>query len=225
VIGAYSADDATAELSGDRFDLFDAGEPILSLESDPGQLVVFDEGGEAVQVGLSDQETGQVILFNEGNQVISLEVTANGEGEVDVYGQKSGKPSVAMRSNGGTGLVAVTSSSGEVVSVMSVLGDGGGQVVVWNAGGQVPAVVMTRSPTSKGGLLQVSNDRLGVAFLAVGPGDAGQMQLHDATGNNMVEAGQGDIGVGLVRVGPNFECAGVKMGLANPNCLMGLLNK
>jgi hypothetical protein len=51
------------------------------------------------------------------------------------------------------------------------------------------------------------------------------MQLHDATGNNMVEAGQGDIGVGLVRVGPNFECAGVKMGLANPNCLMGLLNK
>lgn len=229
VIGVYSDDDAAAQLSGDSLELLDDGEPILSLESDPGQFAVFDEGAEAVLLGLNEQGMGQVILLKDSKVGVSLEVTVDGEGEVDVYGQNSGKPAAAMRSTGGGGLVAVTSSSGEVASEMSVSGDGRGQVVVWNPGGKVPAAIMTRSPDAPGGLVQVSNTQLGVSFLAVGPMGAGRLQLHDASGNNMVEAGTAD-DRGIVRVGPLFKCSPIQaatpvMAFGVPDCILGATRK
>jgi len=69
--------------------------------------------------------------------------------------------------------------------------------------------------------MQVSNQKDNVGNLFVGPGGAGQLQLHDEAGANMVEAGTGDNGVGIVRAGPQFQCAGTKMGLANPDCIIG----
>ena len=72
--------------------------------------------------------------------------------------------------------------------------------------------------------MQVSNQKDNVGNLFVGPGGAGQLQLHDPAGVNMVEAGTGD-GIGIVRAGPNMQCAGTKMGLANPDCIVGRTGK
>jgi hypothetical protein len=217
----YAGDDASAELSGDTLNLLDASEPVVTLESDPGQLRVFDTAGEAVRVGLDDEGAGEMIISSQGKQIVSLEATSDG-GEVDVYGQSGAKVVAALRSKGGSGLVAVADSSGLVASEMS-LSNGQGQVVVWGPGAKAPAAIMTRTAT--GGAVQVLNDKFNVGNLVVGPRGGGQLQLHDPSGANMVEAGSGVNGKGIVRVGPSLQCAGTKMGLANPDCLIGRLDE
>lgn len=222
LVAVFGKDDGSAGLSSDKFSLLDGKDPIVSIESDPGQLTVFDAEGEAVKVGLDDQGAGEVIISSQGKQVVSLEATPAGEGEVDVYGTNGTKPAAAMRSTGGTGLVAVTNSSGETASEMSVVG-GLGRFVVWNPGGQVPAVLMARSTTTPGGLVSVSNDQVPVADLTAGPGGAGRLQLFDSSGRTTVEAGTLDNGNGMVRTGPNFKCApgGYVMALAMMDCIVG----
>ena len=222
VVALHGQDKASAELSADRLDLFDGTEPILSLESDPGQLRVFDPQGEAVKVGLDAQGAGEVIISRQGKQVVSLEATPGGEGEVDVYGLNSSKPVAALRSRRGTGLVAVTNAGGEVVSEMGVFNDRG-QVVVWNPGGKVPAVVMALSTDNGGGIVEVSNPKTGVASLSVSSMGAGLLHLTDSSGRPTVQAGTMPNGNGRVQAGPNFKCApgGAVMALALLDCIVG----
>ena len=73
-------------------------------------------------------------------------------------------------------------------------------------------------------MLRVDPDLDAAVLGFVGPRGGGQLQLHSAAGDNMVEAGAGDNGVGIVRAGPQFQCAGTKMGLANPDCIIGRTN-
>lgn len=220
VVGAYSGDDATAVLTGEELVLYESGEPVVMLESDPGQLVVMDDAGEAVRMGLDDQGAGEIILSKAGKQLVSLEVTPAGEGEVDVYGSASDIPAAALRSKGGTGLVAVTNASGETASELSVAG-GHGQVVVWHPGGQKPAAIMRRSSEYNGGIVQVGNPTTSVASLMVGALGEGFMQLTDASGTPMVAAGVTNDGRGRVDAGPANRCAPGGMGLTIPDCILG----
>ena len=220
LVAVFAKDDASAGLSSDKLALFDGKEPVVSIESDPGQLIVFDAEGEAVKVGLDDQGAGEVIISKQGKQAVSLEVTSGGEGEVDVYGENGDRPVAALRSKGGTGLVAVTNSNGDVVSEMSVAA-GLGQVVVWNPGGQKPAAIMTRSPQYDGGVVQVGNPTTSVASLMVGGSGEGFLQLTDASGTPMVAAGTTNDGRGRVDAGPGNKCAPGGMGLTIPDCIIG----
>lgn len=219
LVGVFADDGASAGLSSDKLILADDNEPLVSIESDPGQLVVFDAEGEAVKVGLDEQGAGEVIISSQGKQAVSLEVTSAG-GEVDVYGENGDKPVAVLRSKDGTGLVAVTDSSGDVVSEVSVTA-GLGQVVVWHPGGRAPAAILTRSAQYNGGMVQVSNSTTSVASLQVGNLGEGFLQLTDAAGRPMVAAGTTNDGRGRVDAGPGNKCAPGGMGLTIPDCIMG----
>ena len=219
LVGVFAQDGASAGLNPEKLVLADDNTPLVSIESDPGQLVVFDAEGEAVKVGLDEEGAGEIIISSQGKQAVSLEVTSGG-GEVDVYGNDGDKPVAVLRSNGGTGLVAVTNSSGDVVSEMSVTA-GLGQVVVWNPGGRAPAAILTRSAQYNGGMVQVSNSTTSVASLQVGNLGEGFLQLTDAAGRPTVAAGTTNDGRGRVDAGPGNKCAPGGMGLTIPDCIMG----
>jgi hypothetical protein len=221
VVAVHATDDASAELSADRLDLFDGREPVVSLESDPGQLTVFAQQGEAVNVGLSAQGAGQVVVSKQGKRLAGLGETPHGGGHVSVFGE-GGKITAGLQSRGGTGLVAVTNANGDVVSEMSVVNERG-QVVVWNPGGRVPAAVMAQSMTTAGGIVEVSNEKFGVASLSVSTHGAGLLELTNSSGQPTVQAGTMTNGNGRVQAGPSFKCApgGAVMALAILDCIVG----
>lgn len=221
VIALNATDDASAELSAERLDLFDGTEPILSLESDPGRLRVFDKEGEAVIVGLNAQGAGEVIVSKQSKPLASLGVASGGGGQVSVFGDGS-KAVAGLRTRGGTGIVAVANSNGDVVSEMSVFNQRG-QVAVWNPGGKVAAAVMAQSGDGAGGIIQVSNERTNVASLTVSSLGAGFLELTDSAGRPTVHAGTMPNGNGRVQAGPSFKCApgGAVMALALMDCIVG----
>lgn len=221
-----------------------------SRDSVAASLGTDDDGSGRVWVSAKDKPVAEISVNNQaggglfraynsqGRLVAGMGSNAD-KGRVAVYGQNGGGLAQLTEGESGAGLFQLKNSKDLVVAGMTggandagamiVYDSGGkptaevgtangvGQVVVW--GDSVDAAIMTRTGT--GGVIQVSNQTNNVGNLFVGPAGAGQLQLHDAAGNNMVEAGTNGNGVGTVRAGPNYQCAGTKMGLANPDCIVG----
>ena len=55
---------------------------------------------------------------------------------------------------------------------------------------------------------------------AAGGGGNGMFQLSNAAGDPRVESGVNGNDLGVVRAGPQYNCAG-KMGLVAPDCIVG----
>lgn len=183
-----------------------------------GIFKAYDSQGKLVAGMGSDDDKGRVAVYGKsGGGLAQLTESESGAGLIQV---KNSKDQIVAGITGGfgdAGAVIVYDSAGKATADMST--DGGvGRVVIWNTGANTPAAKMSQTET--GGAIHVFNKQTNVGNLFVGPGGAGQLQLHDPAGVNMVEAGTGN-GVGIVRAGPNIQCAGTKMGLANPDCIVG----
>jgi hypothetical protein len=222
IVGAYSDEDVAAELSGDSLNLFDGGEPILALESDPGQLVVFDQGGEAVTVGLNDQQVGGVVIYEQSTPLVWL---AEGEhGGVILVKNAQNRDAVQLGAGTGGNGVFKSFAAGNVVSEMGSYADGRGVFMVRSPGTEVPAAVMTRSPEYAGGLVQLTNTTQVVVSLTAGSLGQGHLELNNQSGVPMVQAGVTTDGRGMVATQPS-RCAPSGMGLVIPDCIVGAQQK
>ena len=130
----------------------------------------------------------------------------------------SGRVTIAPGSSGGY-VVYMRTAAGQMISILGEGPDGSGVLRLIGEKGQLVAhggdgfLLMTPSGTEAGAL----------AF----SGGAGALQLSNAKGQMMVEAGTVPAGIGVVRVGPNFACTGspLPMGLGAPSCIMGMRAK
>jgi hypothetical protein len=210
-----------------------------------GNIRVVAKDKTAAEIAVYNSSGGGIFkAYNSQGKLAAGLGSDNDKGRVAVYGQNGGGLAQLAEGESGAGLVQVKNTKDQVVAGMTggasdtgalmVLDSAGktlaeissdrgmGRVVIWDTGANLSAAMMTRTGT--GGAIQVFNSKTNVGNLFVGPGGGGQLQLHDPSGVNMVEAGSLTNGVGVVRAGPNVQCAGTKMGLANPDCIVGRKN-
>jgi hypothetical protein len=243
-IGLVSTGQATEGASGGTVTSFAKDSVAAELGTDPegnGRIQVVAKDKIAAEITVTKQGGGAFWASNsQGKPVAGMGTTEKDTGRLAVYGQNGGGLAQLTESASGAGLIEVKNTKGQIVAgITGGFGDAGamivydpagkptaemstdsgvGRVVIWNTGPNNSAAIMTQNDT--GGAIQVFNSKTNVGNLFVGPGGAGQLQLHDPSGVNMVEAGTGD-GIGIVRAGPRMRCAGTKMGLANPDCIVG----
>ena len=144
----------------------------------------------------------------------------------------AGKPAAGIL--GDKRAVVVANSSGKVVAEMLAGSASEGLFQAWGDG-KIPVAVLGEAPGKASGIVQISNGNTVVSSMLAGESGAGRLQLNDASGTPMVEAGVTTAGKGLVRVGPKYRCGsntGVALGalgpVANamlpPDCIVGLTN-
>lgn len=189
-----------------------------------GLFKAYNSQGKLVAGMGSDTDKGRLVVYGQnGGGLATLTEGPDGAGLIQVKNTSDRVVAGITGGQGNAGSVMVADSAGKTAAEMDV-DRGVGRFTVWNSDGGAAAATMTRTGT--GGAFQVFNSITNVGNLIVGPGGGGQLQLHDPAGVNMVEAGTlMKEGVGIVRAGPNLQCAGTKMGLANPDCVVGRLNK
>lgn len=181
-----------------------------------GVVTVYDAAGK---VGVRISETSAT---DAAGEVPRLGITYAGDGGAVRAANASGLVVAAMRAGvRNAGAFIAGDQSGQGVAEMSVSSDGRGLFQVFGRGNK-PVAILTQGTETPGGLLQILNTAGPVANVTVSSAGAGYLQLTSAGGVSTVEAGTLPSGVGLVRVGPTYRCAGGRMGLGLPDCLMGL---
>jgi hypothetical protein len=185
-----------------------------------GRLEVSDDAGRDILAVSED-----VVEKNAG---VAISLT-DGAGQVRVT-DKSGKPAAGIM--GDTRSVVTVGSAGKVAAEMLTSEAGGGLFQAWGAG-SAPLAVLGQG-TGKGGVVQISNGQTTVSTLTASDAGNGRLQLNDASGTPVVEAGVLGSGRGMVRAGPRYRCgpgggAGVPaaaLGIAAkalmPDCIVGL---
>jgi hypothetical protein len=207
----------------------DEGVGIVSLTDEQGkERAVLDGAG---RLEISD-EAGRDILSVSGDVLdkdagVAITLT-DGAGQVRVT-DKAGKPAAGIM--GDTHSMAVIGAGSKVTAEMAGGTAGGGLFQSWGEGKE-PLAVLGQGG-GKGGAVQISNGQAVVSTLTASDGGAGRLQVNDANGTPVVEAGVATSGVGVVRVGPRYRCGagsgvpvGAALGLAAkallPDCLIGI---
>jgi hypothetical protein len=197
------------------------GKVTLAAEGGPGTLTAFHKEQVIATLGSSAEGKGRIAAHGKAGAVAELGENASGAGILFV--RNSANTVVAGISGSGlndSGAVVVRNSAGATLAELSTTTNGGGQVKVSDTAG-APLAVMAQSPDSDGGAFEVYSGKVAVANIRPGKAGGGYMQLLDAGGTTMVEAGVGD-GVGVVRAGPRFKCGSNYMGLKIPDCIVGI---
>lgn len=174
------------------------GSEVAALEVDGesglGELRIGDDSADVATLGSTKEGAGKLVLWNEAGKVVM-----NATGGLN-----------------GAGGVLIGNAQGLTIWELFVDKAGAGLLRLF-AGGGPPAAILGRD--SNGGLLQIYNSSgMNVSNLQTGQGSTGYLQLTDAKGATVVEAGGGP-GYGIVRAGPRFDCT-PRMGKV-PQCLVG----
>jgi hypothetical protein len=191
---------------------------VLEVDENGGLISISgSDGVEAAALSIdSESGSGSLRIGDDSADVAVLGATKDNAGILSLS-NAAGKPVVNVTgglNNGGGVLIGDAQGS----SVMEVGTDkeGAGMVRIFSKG-TLPAVVLGRN--GDGGLLQLSNSAgINAANFQIGAGNSGYLQLTDAAGTGMVEAG-GAPGYGIVRVGPVYDCSARTLKI--PQCLVG----
>lgn len=173
--------------------------PMVRILADEtgGNLVVRSSTGLAAQLGAL-HDSARLLVQEKDRDRVDLGRMANGRVRLGVFGTQEKLVAGIGQSAQGSGLALVADAEGRVSARLNVPGGNGttGEVAVFNA------------------------REAAVASLTVGPGGAGRLEMTDASGNLMVQAGATD-GVGVVRTGPGMYNFNVGfLGLA-PSMIIG----
>ena len=242
-----SKEDANIRIGGDEAGFVvqvGDGNGVASLGTgDEGvaELSLVD-GENRERVGMASEGTLQisdatgrdilVVAAEVGGDSAGVQIGGGKSGGVVRVADAAGKPAAGIL--GDKRAVVVANSSGKVVAEMLAGSASEGLFQAWGDG-KIPVAVLGEAPGKASGIVQISNGNTVVSSMLAGESGAGRLQLNDASGTPMVEAGVTTAGKGLVRVGPKYRCGsntGVALGalgpVANamlpPDCIVGLTN-
>lgn len=211
---------ATAEGAGYVYVTDTQGNITLDADGGPGELTALKKDQVLATFGASSDGHGRIAVHGKAGPVAEVRESA----EAGVISVRSAKnvPVAGMVGNAaGGGAVVAANASGAVLAQMGATSDGRGEIKVLDAGGALLAA-MAKAPDTGGGALEVYNGKVAVVNIRPGSAGNGYLQLLDASGRVMVEAGSGPGGTGVVRAGPNFKCGSNYLGLKVPDCIVGL---
>jgi hypothetical protein len=139
-----------------------------------------------------------LVIKEKGHDRIDLGRRANGRYSLQVYGPQNKQVAGFGQSEAGSGIMMIGDVTGtpKVSMFINKLTDGGTRLEVANSAG---AIVGSMSAA----------------------GGGGQLQLTDAAGNSMVEAGLTEANVGVVRTLPGTCHFGIGILGVAPNCIVG----
>lgn len=183
-------------------------------------LAVFHNQANVVSI-VSRSGRGVIGVARDGatNLIAEMTVDSSGGGVLHMKGPE-GKVAVGLY--GRTRTIALGNGEGKTVAEMTVHPRGSGLFQIWD-GGNTPLALMGKSADRGAGIVQISNGRAIISSLtADGSGD-GYLQINDASGTPMLEAGVQDNGLGTIRAGPQFECIHrMTQGIQRlPDCIRG----
>ena len=242
-----SKEDANIRIGGDEAGFVvqvGDGNGVASLGTgDEGvaELSLVD-GENRERVGMASEGTLQisdatgrdilVVAAEVGGDSAGVQIGGGKSGGIVRVADAAGKPAAGIL--GDKRAVVVANSSGKVVAEMLAGSASEGLFQAWGDG-KIPVAVLGEAPGKASGIVQISNGNTVVSSMLAGESGAGRLQLSDASGTPVVEAGVTTAGKGLVRVGPKYRCGsntGVALGalgpVANamlpPDCIVGLTN-
>ena len=176
------------------------GKPVVWIEADNsgGLLQTQSVSGDREATIAAQDLRAHLVIKEKGNARIDLGRRANGRYSLQVYGAQNKQVVGFGQSEAGSGLVLIADAAGTDKVRVSIHkpGDGGTRVDVMNNAGTI------------------------VGSMSAGTA-AGQLQLTDAAGRSMVEAGLTDANVGVVRTLPGTCHFGVGILGLVPNCIVG----
>jgi len=208
---------ATAEGTGYAYVADAQGNITLDADGKLGELTALNKDQVLATFGASSDGHGRIAVHGKAGPV--AEVRESGDAGVISVRSAKNVPVAGIVGNGaGGGAVVAANASGAVLAQMGATSDGRGEIKVLEPGAGLLAV-MAKSPTG-GGAIEVYSNGVAVANLRPGKAGGGYLQLLDAGGRVMVEAGSEAVGV--VRAGPNFKCGSNYLGLKVPDCIVGL---
>jgi hypothetical protein len=148
-------------------------------------------------IGAQDRRS-HLVVKETGQDRIDLGRRADGLYSLQVYGPQNKQVAGIGQSKAGSGIMVIGDAAGtpKVSMYISKLSGGGTRVEVANGAGAI------------------------VGSMSAG-GGGGQLQLTDAAGNSMVEAGLTEANVGVVRTLPGTCHFGIGILGLVPNCIVG----
>jgi hypothetical protein len=175
------------------------GKPVFTVD-DLG-LELFDRGGRSVSTLVAGDG---ITSFNLTSGIQRASLMA-GEGFVGLDLKENEKTRLrAGRIEGKSYSLQVLNTESKLVAGIGQSVDAGsGTVIVADRNGSVGVGIYVQ-PASNAGIVEVFNaNRIGVAALSATAAGNGQLQLTNASGQTMVEAGVTVDGIGVVRAGPH----------------------
>lgn len=178
----------------------DGGKPVVWIATDnAGGLLRAQStsGGHEVMIGALDRRS-HLVISEKGNDRIDLGRRENGRYSLRVFGPQNKMVAGIGQSEAGSGIIQVADAAGtrKVSMYIGKLTDGGTRVEVANGAG-------------------------GIVGAMSAAGGGGQLQLTDAAGGSMVEAGLTEENVGAVRTLPGKCHFGIGILGLVPNCIVG----
>ncbi len=201
------------------------------MTADQGRVGVLQALDGAVALELRDGPT---------EDRIALTVPKTGKAEVAVMNEAHSPAVLLSHHPGGGGIVNLMDDSSNTLVTASVL-PGGGFVKTLNKDGsrvallgidgknafislrdglRTPRATLAVTPDGKPSLVLMNSAHINVFTITQGAVEDGLFQISDASGKPMVEGGVLDGVLGILRVGPRFNCGG-KMGLIVSDCILG----
>ncbi len=178
----------------------DADRRVFYVEE--GQVSLYNEAGKKVARIIANENGGYFHGIS-ATSPVSAAIGSSGQ-QVGVMITESDHTRISMGRNadGNYGL-RVMNASDKIVAGIGQSNVGSGIATVSDAEGN-PRALMYVLPGSSAGMIEVKNGKgVGVATLsASGFGGSGLMQVTNAEGTVMVEAGVLKTGIGVVRAGP-----------------------
>ncbi len=176
------------------------GKPVVWIQTDySGGLLQTQSvtGDREATIGAQDRRA-HLVVKEKGNDRIDLGRRANGRYSLQVYGPQN----------------KVVVGIGQSIA-------GSGIMLIGDAAGTTKVSMHINKLTDGGTVLQVANGAGGIVGSMSAAAGGGQLQLTNAAGNSMVEAGLTEENVGVVRTLPGKCHFGVGILGLVPNCIVG----
>ncbi|MEJ0035339.1 MAG: hypothetical protein WDO68_04555 [Gammaproteobacteria bacterium] len=205
--------------------LFDnSGKMLSTIVADPkASYVRVQDGTQSAGFGRIEKDGTGFFLRTGDKEYAEIAADKAGAGILRIFGQ-GGKPVGGMFADSEGGRLALSGTAGGKTVVSLAAEATGGKVRIYPAGGG-PTRAELIADGATGALNIFNTEGTTSVMLATGTTKAGRMELSNASGNIVVQAGVTNNGRGMVSTGPyDAGVAGVVGGMKAASSLLGSLS-
>jgi len=205
--------------------LFDNSNKMLStIVADPkGSYVRVQDGTQSTGLGRIEKDGIGLFMRTGDKEFAEIAADKAGAGILRIFGQ-GGKPVGGLFADSDGGRLALSGTGGGKTIVSLAAEATGGKVRVYPAGGGVTRAELI-ADGANGALNIFNTEGTTSVMLATGTTKAGRMELSNASGSIVVQAGVTNNGRGMVSTGPyDAGVAGVVGGMKAASSLLGSLS-